>query len=437
MAAVEDGAMVVVDEAGCPQGICTNFDLRTRVATGEVPVDAAVREVMHAPVFTIPPGLSVGNSLLEMMRRGARHLCVTEDGTAATRALETLSEHGLMVLYGNNPLTVLRAISSAPDVPTLAALRDRVDGLLRRGLQRPTDVDWYCEVISEIDRALIRRVAGLIRQNHGGTVAVSLLLLGTAGRREKLARTEIGLAAILPDGAECADTRAFFVEITAALERCGFARRTTARGRSPEIPVFSLAAWERIFREVITWPREGDIHSRLALFDFDPLEPGCPLAGRLREVVREAVEGSMEFRAILARDALDHVPPLTFFEGHAVDEKGEPIGVFDINDRAFWAVSDVARALAFERGELEARSTLARLQLGAEAFPAHSGVLKEAARAVRIILYLRARNAFLTGGEGNVFTPDSISLADQAMLKASFRAITKLLDFMRTHSGLA
>ena len=130
------------------------------------------------------------------------------------------------------------------------------------------------------------------------------------------------------------------------------------------------------------------------------------------------------------------MPPLTFFEGRAVDEAGTPIGVLDINDRAFWAVSDVARLLALEVGQTRALSTLARLDLARKRFTDAGELFSDASRSVRIILFLRARNAFLYGGEGNVFSPGALSLSDQAMLKFTFRAISALLDFVAEHQKL-
>lgn len=438
MAGFEDCAMIVVDAAGRPAGICTSFDLRCRVATGEVSVDAPVRDLMTSPVRTVRPGLSVGDSLLEMMRGGVRHLCVTEDGTPASRALEVISEHALIALYGHNPLALLRAVESAESLETLAGLRGRVEGLLRRSMHGWADVDWYCEVVAEIDRALFRRVEFLVRKNHEPSFAagVKLLLLGTAGRREKLALTETGLAAIAPDERVLPEGRTHLAEVSAALVQCGYARRAAPLPSQAEPGCLTLSQWEKLLCGLVAWPEAQGIHDRLALLDFAPLETGCPEAARLRQVLAEAVAAAPQFPGVLVKDAAAHLPPLTFFEGQAVDEDGKSIGVFDINDRAFWAVSDVARGLAFEFGEVEVRPTLSRLALAGERISGGTEVMEAAGRAVRIILYLRARNAFLHGGEGNVFLPDSLSLADQALLKFSFRAITELLEFVRRHHRL-
>ncbi|HEY5792793.1 MAG TPA: DUF294 nucleotidyltransferase-like domain-containing protein, partial [Chthoniobacterales bacterium] len=430
MVSVEDGSILVIDEAGRPIGICTDFDLRRRVATGEVPVAALVRELMQAPVITIPPGKSVGESLLEMMRQSARHLCITEDGTPATRALGILSERDLMLFYGNNPLTVLRSIRIARDVETLATLRNRAEALVRMGLRSFSDVDWYCEIVTEINRALIRRVVELVRQKRGESCAAGacLELLGSAGRREMLARTEMGIALFFRDASPAARAEGgeLLRELDDALRRCGFAQPPSTICGEEEMECRTAAEWEELFRGWVIHPIENQIYKRLEFFDFDPLEKGCAVGERVRESLRGILRESPVFTALLANDSLAHLPPLTIFEGSAVDEKGRPIVELDLNAHALRAVSDAARVLALEAGDLTARSTLSRLDRARERLPAAGDVLTSAARAFRIVLFQRTMNAFQTGGNGNVLSPAALSRTDQALLKFSFHAIARL-----------
>ena len=440
MAAVEDGSMLVLDPAGRPVGICTDFDLRRRVATGDVPVDAPVSELMQSPVVTIPPGKSVGECLLEMMRKNARHLAITEDGTTRSRVLGILSERDLMLFYGNNPLTVLRSIRLARDEETLATLRDRTDVLVRNGLRSFADVDWYCEIVAEINRALVRRVIELIRQARGADFAAGACfeLLGAAGRREMLARSEIGVAIILELDSDRARAEGgeLLEELDAALRRCGFAQPAAPLGGAEMAWCRTRAEWEADFRDWIAHPIENRIYRRLDFFDFDPLQSGCASGARVREFVRDLLQASPVFTTLLANDSLAHLPPLTIFEGQAVDEKGKPINELDVNAHALRAVSDAARVLALEAGDLASRSTLSRLDHARERMPEAGQVLTRAARAFRIVFFLRAQNAFRTGGDGNLLAPGLLSRTDQALLKFSFQAIARLLDFVAKRFGL-
>lgn len=426
---VEDAAMVVVDPEDRPIGICTNHDLRSRVATGEISPQAPVQELMQSPVYTISPEAAVGAGLIEMMQRGARHLCVTEDGTPGSRAIGMLSEHSLMLLYGNNPLTLLRGIQRTKDIDELAALRGRADVLLQRGMRTFADVDWHCEVMAEIDRAVIRRVIWFLDRQEGLGSGISVLLVGTAGRREKLVRNPVGLAAIVPDSTLEAQKRgeAFLARVQELLVRCGYQQ---GFGSPAERECFSANVWKENFLQWVSHPIDSDIHTRLALFDFDPLNPVCSMAADMRDVLAESIRRTPSFLALLVNDARAHMPPLTFFEGNAVDDEGRQLGALDLNDRVFWAVSDAMRVLAFEAGEIEVAPTLIRLARAGERFPEQKELFAEAAKAVRIVLFQRARNAFRTGGSGNLLLPSDLTRTDQALLKFSFRAISRLLDFV-------
>lgn len=440
MVAVEDGSMLVVDATGRPLGICTDYDLRRRVATGEISVEAPVRELMQSPVITVPPGKSVGESLLEMMRRSARHLCLTEDGSPGTRALGILSERDLMLFYGNNPLTVLRSIRLARDVETLATLRERTDTQVRLGLRSFADVDWYCEIVAEINRALVRRLIELIRARRSSLLAAGagFELLGAAGRREMLARSEMGVAIILPDDSATkkAEGIELLGELDEALRRCGFAQPGGTTCGEATAWCQTVEEWEADFRRWVEHPIESRIYRRLEFFDADPLEPDCPIGGRVRDFLRGILRTAPVFTALLANDSLAHLPPLTIFEGYAVDDKGEPIDQLDVNAHALRAVADAARVLALEAGDFEARSTLARLEHARERLPEAGHVLTGAARAFRIVFFLRAMNAFRGGGDGNLLAPASLSRTDQALLKFSFHAIARLLDFVAKRFGL-
>lgn len=431
----EDAAMLVTDDSGKPLGICTDFDLRRRVATGEISVDAPVSELMQSPVYTIPAEISVGSSLLEMMRRGARHLCITEDGTPSTRALGIISERDILLFYGNNPLPILRSVRMAPDIGTLATLRDRVDALLRIGLRSFADIDWYCELIFEINRGLLQRMIELVSERHDFASRACYQLLGSAGRREMLTRGAIDFAIFLPEpaGADLGTYRRLPSELDDALRQCGFAQ--------PVRDAFDdscddVDGWQRRFRQWVEHPIESAIHRRLGYFDFEPLQSGCEPGARVRDSLRQALRETPSFTRLLANDALGRLPPLTIFEGSVVDRQGEQSGEFDINTHALLVISDVARVLALDIGDTDALSTLGRLDHARARIPEATRILSDAAKAFRIVLYQRTMNAFRTGGNGDRLSPALLSPTDQALLKFSFSAISRLMSFAARRYGL-
>jgi CBS domain-containing protein len=71
---------VVVTAAGKPSGIFTERDVLKRVATKEINVhQTPVKQVMTAPVITMPQSTLVGDVLVEMSRRDIRNMPVSND----------------------------------------------------------------------------------------------------------------------------------------------------------------------------------------------------------------------------------------------------------------------------------------------------------------------------------------------------------------------
>jgi hypothetical protein len=123
---------------------------------------------------------------------------------------------------------------------------------------------------------------------------------------------------------------------------------------------------------------------------------------------------------------------LTLFEGRAVDGSGRIIGQPNIKAHALRAVNDAARALTLEFGDLETRSTPARLEMAALRIPEAADLLNDAARAAKVALFLRAR--LRLAGAQDVGEP--WDLTHQAMLKFSFRTIASLLRFVVARYGV-
>jgi CBS domain-containing protein len=71
---------IVVTAAGKPSGIFTERDVLKRVATKEINVEQTpVKQVMTAPVITMPQSALVGDVLVEMSRRDIRNMPVSGD----------------------------------------------------------------------------------------------------------------------------------------------------------------------------------------------------------------------------------------------------------------------------------------------------------------------------------------------------------------------
>ena len=103
---------------------------------------------------------------------------------------------------------------------------------------------------------------------------------------------------------------------------------------------------------------------------------------------------------------MDHLPPLTFYDGAVLDLDGGRRARLDLERSALIPITDAARVFALAHGRLDPPGTLDRL--------AAAG-LDEAANAYRVSLFYHT-----VGG--------TLSRYDQMQLKTAFVSIQRLLD---------
>ncbi len=436
MTAADTSAFVVLDAAGRPQGVVTETDLCNEVATGNIPPSAPVGTLMRAPVLTTSAAVTPGDSLLGMIRHGVRHLCVTEDGTENSRALGVLSDREVALSHSNNPLALVREIRRSRSPAMLHRLNNRLGAMLLHELQSPDDIPWCARVASEARRAMFRRAEAWAREAMRPQPApLSIALAGSAGRGEPLTQTDFP-AVILFDGDESA--RSWMLEllqrIDDLLDGAGFQPPrmgdATANDRCR-----TAAEWTTFFCDLVKDPMAGRVWQRMTFFDLSTVcgDPGLLNAARL--VFRREVSLHPEFIRLLANDALGNLPPVTIFEGFAVDADGLMRETVDIKDHALTPLSDVARVFHLDGGEPGVTNTLDRLAAAAVRIAGSGEDMTEAGRAFRIAQYFRALNGLRNGNEGDEIRPSLLSRTEQVMLKAAFRDIAELIGFTRRHYG--
>jgi hypothetical protein len=109
---------------------------------------------------------------------------------------------------------------------------------------------------------------------------------------------------------------------------------------------------------------------------------------------------------ILANDTLDHLPPLTFYDGAVLDLDGGRRDTLDLETSALTPITDAARVFALASGRLDPPGTLERLAVAG---------LNDAADAYRVAFYYHT-----VGGR--------LSRYDQLQLKTAFVSIQRLLE---------
>jgi CBS domain-containing protein len=442
------GSIVVVDEERRPLGIVTDTDLRKKVVAGGLPAEGLVRSIMSTPVVTVPVRSTASGTIITMMRRGIRHLCITEDGTPGSAVIGIISEHDVVLLHGNNPAVLAKEIAQAEDVAGLAGLRGRGEELVTQYVARGINVRFVADMIAEINDALVARLIALAerRLKAGGLARPASkycwLSLGSDGRREQLIQTDQDSALVYEDPAETERdlTAAYFgrlaSEVTQGLASCGFALCPGNNMASNPEWCQPISRWQEYFRAWIRVPKEEALLNAATFFDFRPVHGDFALAHALRKCITGELASDRTALILLAKNAA-HNPPATGLWGRMnVERKSPHRGFFDLKLRAMKPVTEAVRVLALDRGVHALTGTLDRIERMAVDDRSIEGIRADIVEAYE--LFMRYRVLYGTRGVdgGRYLDLRKMSKQESRRLRSLLNSVSSLLKLVQVRYQL-
>lgn len=442
------GSILVVDEKRRPLGIVTDTDLRKKVVAGGLPSDGPVRSIMSTPVVTVPVGSTSSGTIITMMRRGIRHLCVTEDGTSGSAVIGIISEHDVVLLHGNNPAVIAKEIAQSEDVGGLASLRERGGELVGQYVARGINVRFVADMIAEMNDALVARLITLAerRLEAGGldkpASTYCWLSLGSDGRREQLIQTDQDSALVYGDPAETEreHTEAYYgrlaSEVTAGLASCGFLPCPGNNMAGNPEWCQPLSRWQEYFRLWIRVPKEEALLNAATFFDFRPVHGDFALARTLRECITGELALDRTALILLAKNAAHNPPATGLWERINVERKGPHRGLFDVKLRAMKPVTEAVRVLALDRGVHALTGTLDRIEKMAADDRSIAGISRDVVEAYE--LFMRYRVLYGTKGEdaGRYLDLRKMSKQELRRLRSLFGSVSSLLTLVQVRYQL-
>ncbi|MEY3479584.1 MAG: hypothetical protein RIQ71_359 [Verrucomicrobiota bacterium] len=437
MSAADSPVFLVVEADGKPAGVLTDTDLRNEIATGRMSIETAVGDVMRRPVIIVSPQCTPQDALLEMIRHGIRYLCVTKDGTPQSRALGMISEKSVSLVQGRDPLALMQEIRRADSPSSLRAMGEELDLLLAGDLHSADDVPWCTRLASEARRAMFRRAESWAREKAGASPGpFALALTGQAGRGETLTATNMAAAGLAADDE---NVRSYGQDLLGRIDKilaaAGFPAPPGAGPEEPGARCRTVCEWSEFFRALVRDPMGGEIWKHMALFDLSVVAGDPALLETVFNALREEMAARPNFIRLLANDALGNLPPVTIYEGYAVEADGLARETIDLQDHALGPVSDVARVFHLDGGDLRTTGTLERLTAAAQRFPQGADVFAQGARAFRVVQYFRAVQGLRDGDDGRELRPAALSRTEQVQLKSAFRDIGALIAFTANYYG--
>jgi CBS domain-containing protein len=367
-------------------GIVTDADLARAALVRALPFDAPIEQAASFPAVTIDHDAFLFRALLLMTQRGVRHMPVLRDGTIIG-VLELIDLVGHM---SSRSYLVMAEIDRAASIDDLKRAATAIGPLLEALHETGMKIQAIAEIVSDLNRSILRRLFAFLAPPDLMANAC-LVVMGSEGRGEQLARTDQDNALIVADRA--------VIDDAALREVCSRFTETLISYGYPRCPgnmMISNPQWaqrEASFRaDIDAWlarPSGEGFLNLAALTDAAAVAGDPAMLERLRRHLFESIGNAGGFLSHFARPILQFDTPIGFFHqillGH-----GEHAGEIDVKKGGLFPIVHGVRALALER-RIEAVNSFARIEALATAGALERDFAADLAEALQYLMELRLR----------------------------------------------
>jgi CBS domain-containing protein len=444
MAGLRVPSILVVDEARRPLGIVTNSGLVRQVVVGGVDKAEPVETIMSSPVVTVASRSSAMAALLLMLRERIGQVCVTEDGTPGTAALDVCTDKDLLAQSGHHPAGLLREIRHAVSPARFRELCDEVEGIARGYLEAGVSGVYVGQMCAELYDELVARLIVLAERDlHARgvdlpAVAWAWMSVGSDGRREQILRTDMDNALVFAAAGEAADDerhRAVFLQLAARvvemLVESGFAR---CQGGV----MASNPRWCRTDREWLSElgaiadnvSDEGLLRA-LVLYDMRFVAGTKAACDTVRAAVFDSVAANNPLQHRLGESIVDTPPPLNFWGRFVVEKRGGREGEFDLKQRAMAPLRDAARLLCLKHRLTHRYSTGGRWEDIRRSVPRLAELATLARDGYDHLLRVRTLNGLRRGDSGRFVDPTTLTKLERDQLANVFDVVRMVQTSVR------
>ncbi len=429
-------SILVVDAERRPLGIVTSNTLVKHVIVDGMDRTAAVSHIMASPVFTISPRASATAATLLMLRERIGQVCVTEDGTPDTKALDVCTHKDLLAQSGHHPAGLLREIRFAKTPARFRELCDEIEAIARSYLDAGVSAIYLGQICAELYDELAQRLLSLSADELADEgiklprVPWAWISVGSDGRREQILRTDMDNALVFgpsetPEEDEVA--RGIFVQLaTRTVEKLAAAGFARCQGG-----VMALnPKWCRTIKE---WLNEIEALGSLTdgeallratvLYDLRYVAGERDLCDLLREKIQKTVSSETGLQRRLAELIIDNAPPLNFIGRFVVETLGMGNQEFDLKSRGMAPLRDAARLLTLRHGLNRRYSTGGRWDELRRGVPTMQETASLAREGYDFLLRLRTLNGLRRGDSGRHLDPSTLTKLERAQLANVFDVV--------------
>ncbi len=344
-------------------GILTERDvLRALDSQGAAALDQAAKAVATFPLATIAADDFVYRAIVDMARRGTRHLGVHDN---AGNIVGAITARDLLKQRAGDAIALGDSISHAATAPELGRIWSELTTVARGLVYEDVDSRHIAAVISRELRELTKRACeiaarDLLAAGKGPPPARhAVLVLGSGGRGESLLAMDQDNAILFDEGEPGGATdqwfEAFGTRVADILDQVGVAYCQGGVMAKNAAWRMSEGRWHEMVSGWIGRSRPEDILNADIFFDLRAVHGDLEFARHLRRTAIELATGAAGFHRALATSAARFESPFGLFGGYKTQD-----GRIDLKKCGLFPIVSTARVLALRYG-LSEHATPARL----------------------------------------------------------------------------
>lgn len=429
---------VIVTDNQFPIGIITDSDMRSKIATGRVPITATVDKIMAAPVITVAENVSLAEAQLSILRYNVSHLCVTVDGSDKSEIKGIISEHDLIVAQASNPGVLIKEIKRAQNATDLKRVRTKLAELVQTSIGKNVLLSHINNVASEINMAIIKRAVELSILELGSPPArFAWLAIGSQGRKEQLLLTDQDSILVFEDVAadKYRDVKDYFLKLAkktvGTLEKVGYEPCPNGHTANNILWCKSVSDWMKQYSNWMAQPGEISNEISSVFFDYEIAFGEPKIEEAITETIFRNAKKNKLFFDYLGNDALRKPPPLSFFKKFNLEEEGKNKDKFDIKTRALMPFIDGARLITLSHDIRGINNTYLRFKQLAITDPKHAEIYLNCAEAFQILFKFRTMEGLKNDSNGQFINLEELSKADRDKLKNALAPMKDLEELIK------
>jgi CBS domain-containing protein len=444
MASKRVPSVLVVDADRKPLGIVTASNLVKHVVVDGLSRDGPVSAVMASPVITVSPQTSATAAILVMLRERIGQVCITEDGTPGSRALDVVTHKDLLAQSGHHPAGLLREFRLARTPARLRELCDEIEAIARSYLEAGVSAIYLGQMCAELYDELVQRLLELETEALAAAgmplprVDWAWMSVGSDGRREQILRTDMDNAFVFAstgtkEGDEAA--RGVFLKLAGrvidGLVAAGFARCQGGVMASNPRWCRTRTEWLEEISKPDAFQADDGLLRATILYDLRFVAGSKELCDSLRSGMLASVAANRILQHRLAEALVDTAPPLNFIGRLVVEKLGGGTSGFDLKSRGLAPLRDAARLLSIRHRLSRRYSTGGRWDELRRSVPACAELAPVAREAYDFLLRLRTLNGLRRADSGRLLDPQTLTRLERAQLANVFDVVRLVQQAVR------